>query len=62
MKTGKSLVELATEIQRRAENKQDLVVNSANLELVASSQDERAGAALVELPRKDWSRMVALAS
>lgn len=31
MKTGKTLVELATEIQRRADNKKDLVANTSNL-------------------------------
>ena len=35
MKTGKTLVELATEIQRRAENKKDLVANTSHIEMGA---------------------------
>lgn len=35
MKTGKSLVDLATEIQRRAENKKDVIVNTKNMTMDA---------------------------
>lgn len=37
MKTGKSLVELATEIQRLAENKRDYVANTFNMKMSAAS-------------------------
>lgn len=37
MKTGKTLVELATEIQRRANNKKDLVASTANMGMIAPS-------------------------
>jgi hypothetical protein len=37
MKTGKSLVDLATEIQRRAENKKDLVTSTKNLEMTGEA-------------------------
>ena len=42
MKTGKTLVELATEVQRRAENKKDLVANTKNLDMVVNSEDKIA--------------------
>lgn len=37
MKTGKTLVELATEIQRRAENKKDFVASTKDMGMVAPS-------------------------
>lgn len=35
MKTGKTLTELAMEIERRAENKKDFVVGTKNLDMIA---------------------------
>jgi hypothetical protein len=40
MKTGKSIVELATEIQRQAEAKRDFVVDTAALQMVANEGDK----------------------
>jgi len=40
MKTGKTLVELATEIQRRAENKKDLVVGTQHLVMTQNISNE----------------------
>lgn len=37
MKTGKSLVELAAEIQRRADSKRDLIANSSNMALIPAA-------------------------
>jgi hypothetical protein len=42
MKTGKSLVELATEIQRRAENKKDLVASTKNIGMYYNSPKDGA--------------------
>lgn len=39
MKTGKTLVELANEITRRANNKSDLVASTKNIEVVANISD-----------------------
>lgn len=48
MKTGKTLIELATEIERRANSKVDLVANTKNIEMQnVSSGPESAGVALV---------------
>lgn len=38
MKSGKTLVELATEVQRRAENKRDLVVSTKNIEMTGGTR------------------------
>jgi hypothetical protein len=40
MKTGKSLVELATELQRRAETKQDFVAQTSALEMTVAERKE----------------------
>ena len=42
MKTGKTLVQLATEIQRRAENKKDLVANTKNLAVGVNAEGKVA--------------------
>jgi hypothetical protein len=48
MKTGRTLTELAQEIERRAHNKSDMVVSTKNLEMEnVSSGPESAGVALV---------------
>lgn len=39
MKTGKTLVELATEIERRANSKLDLVANTKNVQLVPQTEE-----------------------
>ncbi len=46
MKTGKNLVELATEIQRRAESKRDLVTGTQNIKMVETG----LGRVALELP------------
>lgn len=48
MKTGKTLTELAQEIERRANNKRDLVVSTAHTAMIATSDvDGAAGIGLV---------------
>lgn len=49
MKTGKTLIELATEIQRQADAKRDFVVDTSALNMVSSVRDEESGAADLRL-------------
>lgn len=73
MKAGKTLLELATEIQRRADSKHDLVASPANLSMTAESALSIAGqetypvnpiaheqiSAFTEIPKKYYDRMLA---